>query len=395
MESFFNAVNSVPDDAIFSLFYDYLADKRQCKIDLSRGSYRDAEGNPYLFNTVKLAEQILIEKKYTKEYLAIDGEQNFIHKVTELILGKNCPANTYGAQTVGASSALYLGGAFLKNALNRAIYLSEQTWPPHHLIFKNCGLKIDTYPYFDEESKTINMEKLLSKLKVIPEKSIVLFHGCCHNPTGLSPTKEQWKEISKLMLEKQLFPFFDFSYQGFGDTLDEDAWAIRYFCEQGHEFFIAASFAKNFGLYAERPGLFLYVTPFKERIHPVQTNIKQQIRSVYSNPPAHGGRIVYTILSCDKLKQEWQEELSNLQSRLHEARKTFLDKFAVISSKDLSFMRNQKGMFSYGSFNPQQVLELKNKYGIYILENSRMSITGLNPINTDYFVDCIAKVFDE
>lgn len=393
--SFFSSILLLPDDPILSLPFLMVADPRTKKVNLSVGAYRTSEGKPLVLSTVLKAEETILQKSSDKEYLPIEGIHLFLKKTKELIFGKTQANDTplFTLQTLGGSGALRVGAEFLaREGSNKTIYLPNPSWPNHKLIFKMSGLKVEQYPYYDSVNHVLDFNNLCESIKEMPERSIILLHACCHNPTGIDPTLEQWKEISDLIKKKNLIPFFDFAYQGFGSNLEQDAEVIRYFISQSHEMFIASSNSKNFGLYGERIGALSVITDCNEQAHKIGSHLKQIVRGNYSNPPIHGGLIVATILDDPELFQEWSQELSNMRDRIKAMRQALAAGLLVKGAKNFNFVIQQKGIFSYSGLSQDQVLRLREDHGIYMPLNGRINIAGLNIHNIDYVIEAILAV---
>lgn len=393
----FSHIETLPSDPILELMWAFKRDTRHKKIDLSVGIYYNDQLQLEILKCVKKAEEALLELETDKAYLPIDGHPGFINETKKLLFGENLFNNmgkrVYGAQTVGGTGALRMGGEFLAKTLNTTLYVSDPTWANHVTMFPRAGLKVSTYPYYDFKKHEIAFDKMIEHLKTLPSNSIVLLHGCCHNPTGCDPTKEQWKEISSVMLEKKLIPFFDMAYQGFGDGLEEDAFAVRYFAEQGHEMLVAFSYAKNFGLYAERVGALFFVSENEQQALAASTNIKSLIRSNYSNPPKHGAAIVFYVLNHPALKELWIKELAVMRGRIQRMRLKFCDALCdKNTSKDYRYLNNMKGMFCFTGLERNQVNQLMEVHGLYMLQTGRINITGLNEDNLTDVVEAITKV---
>ena len=321
------------------------------------------------------------------------GLKEYLNETYKLIFGSQPPQHTFMSQTLGGSGALRLAGEFLDSQeINRTIYLPNPTWPNHKLIFKRSGLKIEQYPYFDALNHRLDFAGLCIAIQDMPKNSIILLHGCCHNPTGIDPTMEEWKEIFHLITKHELIPFFDFAYQGFGQSIEQDAEPIRYFASQEKEFFVANSYSKNMGLYGERAGSLIYFSESKEIANKVGSNFKQIIRGSYSNPPRHGAEIVATILQNPGLKSEWMHELANMKERINSMRKALVANLLAKGNQDFSFLNHQKGIFSYCGLTQDQVHLLRQDHGIYMPSDGRINVAGLNWQNMDYVIDAILTV---
>ncbi|HSX12044.1 MAG TPA: amino acid aminotransferase [Rhabdochlamydiaceae bacterium] len=395
--SLFDKVSLAPPDAIFGLVKDFQADSRPNKVNLLVGFFKTETGATPFLLCVKEAEEILLRKEKNKEYLPIDGNPVCIEKIGALLFGealwKKSKAHICGAQTVGGTGALRTLGDFFKREMADEIWISDPTWANHHNIFPQAGLKINKYPYYDRNSHQLLFQEMLDCLSKLQKGSIVLLHSNCHNPTGFDLSAAQWKQLSDLFLQKGLFPFFDVAYQGFGDGLEEDAFAVRYFLERGHELAVAYSCAKNFSLYGERVGaLYLADGSTKNRDN-IQSQIKSIIRANYSNPSIHGAAIVAEILSAPELTKKWHQDLKEMRERISKMREQFV---TALSAKKipyaLEFMRRSKGLFCYTGLKKQHVDKLISQFGIYLPSDGRINVTGLNQSNLDYVVNAIAEV---
>lgn len=395
--SFFDTIETVPEDPIFSVQAEYSASTHPKKVNLGIGAYRDADGKPFVFTAVTKAEHLLLEQNLNKEYLPIAGNADFIKKTAELIFGKNHPKlhdhSIFGAQTVGGTAALRVAAEFFSKDHSRVIYLPNPTWANHKLIFSHAKLKADYYPYYNFMSASLDFHELCTRLSKIEPGHIVLLHGTSHNPTGLNPSLDQWKEISQLMLVRGLIPLVDIAYQGFGVSVEEDAKMVRLFVQEGHEMLVTYTFAKNMGLYGERTGAIFAVTKNAESGQKIGGHLKQIIRSMYSNPPLHGSRIVSTVLGNDSLRADWETELNNMRERVYEMRKAFVGSL-LSKGRDDSFnflTKAQTGLFAYTGLTNDKVQRLKNQFGIFMPEG-RINLAGLNWNNLDYVVDAILSV---
>lgn len=387
-----------PDDPIFGLFAAFNADLRPHKVNLSVGVYKNADGGDQVLSCVKSAEAILSAKKLGKEYPPLLGNPLLINEGLKLVFGDDAPclaaARVAGAQTLGGTGALRIGAEFLtRSGISKTIYLSDPTWQNHKAIFTSAGMKVDAYSYYDTLNNALNFPALCQAIRQIPPGSVLLLQPCCHNPTGISPTLEQWRELSQLIKHQQVLPFFDFAYQGFDTGIQNDAAAIRLFAAEGHELLVASSFSKNFGLYGERVGTLSILTADETVKNRVSSLLKQIVRGSYSMPPLHGGRIVAEILSTPELKQEWEQELANMRERISEMRKTLVaGLMAGGADGAFDFMTHQAGMFSFCGLNTDQVQRLRQEFGIYMPGNGRINIAGLNGYNMEYVVQSILSV---
>lgn len=387
------------EDPILGLGVAFQKELRPNKINLGIGAYKTGEGSSLVLPSVREAERLLLEQKLDKEYLPIEGDAAFLKQALGLVFGDGAPVvqseRATIVQTIGATSALRLAGEYLALERQRDSYISDPTWSNHRALLGRPGLKIKTYPYFHPTKRLLDFEGLCAAIDTMEPGSVVLMHGCCHNPTGVDPTVDQWKELSARIQTRNLFPFFDLAYHGFGHGLQEDAFPVRMFAEQGHEMFVAYSFSKNFGLYGERVGALIAVCSDKTVTQKVQRQLKTLIRAAYSNPPLHGGRIVSTVLQSPHLRKQWEEELSQMRQRIREMRQALVDNLQAKTGRDLTFMRSQNGLFSYGLLQAHHVNQLRETYGIYMPTSGRINVAGLHPRNLEAVVNALLTVLGE
>lgn len=396
---FFHDILEAQPDPIFGLNEAFHADVRPNKVDLIIGIYKDLELHAKLMPSVMKAKSLAIPQDLQADYLPLDGLPDFCEQIGMLIFGekswKENHSRIYSAQTIGGTGALQVGGQFLSQEISKSIAVSSPTWPNHRSIFERAGCKVDTYAYYCREKHAIEFDVLSDSLKKLPEKSVVLLHTVCHNPTGCDLSLEQWKEMSRIIRSKNLLPFFDFAYHGLGEGLEKDRQAIEIFVQDGHEMLVAYSCAKNFSLYCQRVGALFAVSENAAVKLRIGSQIKKIIRSLYSNPPAHGVRIATALLHDPVLKEEWKKELVTMRHRVAVIRESFVERLSKKSKKvDFGFLRSHKGMFSFMDLDKSQVQQLIQRFGIYLLDNGRISLTGLNEKNIDYVVDGVAEVCD-
>jgi len=395
---FFDQVAREAADPILGLNAAFAADSRPSKVNLGVGAYKTAELKPMVLSSVKKAEERLYSLDLNKEYLPITGDTVFVDHILDLIFGENsmlkAEERIFGAQSLGGTGALYIGGAFLLQEVTKTIYLSDPTWANHRPLFDRIGFNIEQYPYYNRKDSTLDFDHLKESIKAMPSGSVILLHACCHNPTGLDPTFEQWQEISSLLKQQGIIPFFDFAYQGFGVGVEEDARVVRFFVQEGHEMLVAYSCSKCFGLYGERVGALFIVSRNKEITEKVSSKVKKIIRTNYSNPPFHGAQIVKMILGVEELKHEWLAELNNMRERVVQMRKTLASGLLAKSrNRDFSFLNKQNGMFSFSGLRKDDVERLIVEYGIYMPNSGRINVAGLSLHNIDYVVDAILYSF--
>lgn len=395
--SFFDTTTLLPEDPILSLPIAFNADPRPSKVNLGIGSYKDANGQSLVLSCVKKAEAILVQQEPNKEYLPIEGSPSYIKAASTLIFSEpilnKYQGGFFGAQALGGTGALRLGGEFLSQETSKSIFVPTPSWPNHKVIFTRAGMKVHHYRYYDEHRREIDFEGLCEDIKNMPPGSTILLHVCCHNPTGFDLSKEQWHIVSALLKKQKVIPFFDLAYQGFKESIDEDAYPVRLFASDEHELLVANSFSKNFGLYGERVGTLCLLTLHQEATKKVGSQIKQLIRGNFSNPPRHGAKIVTEILESPYLKSEWLKELSNMNDRIKAMRNAlFVGLQAKSTDRDWNFIRLQKGFFSFCGLNSEQVHMMTQKFAIYLPRDGRINVAGLNENNIEYVIDAIAQV---
>ncbi|KAG5653061.1 Aspartate aminotransferase, mitochondrial [Sphagnurus paluster] len=396
--STWSAVPAGPPDPILGVTEAFKADKDPRKINLGVGAYRDGNGKPYVLESVQKAEKLLTISKPDKEYLPITGLADFTKRAALLAYGADSVPLNQGAvavtQSISGTGALRIGGAFLARHYphSKVIYLPVPSWGNHTPIFRDSGLEVRGYRYFDKKTVGLDFEGLKADLRAAPEQSIVLLHACAHNPTGVDPTQVQWAEISDIVKERKLFPFFDMAYQGFasGDTA-RDAFAVRHFVAEGHQIALAQSFAKNMGLYGERVGAFSLVTADAAEKARVDSQMKIVIRPMYSNPPIHGALVANAILGDTALYDQWESEVKGMADRIISMR----EKLYGMLTHDLKtpgewgHIKSQIGMFSFTGLNPAQTKVLAEKAHVYMTADGRISMAGLNANNIEYFATSV------
>jgi len=394
----FESLSLAPPDALFGLNEAFKADPNPEKINLVVGVYKDEEGLTPILSSVKKAEARILEKQTTKGYLPISGSPVYAQAVQGLLLGDDHSLITQKkiqtAHTPGGTGGLRVGADFLKKICPEAsVWLSNPTWANHKAIFQSAGYETKDYPYYDKENQCLGFDSFLKALSLIPSGDIVLLHVCCHNPTGVDPTREQWKQIADVAEVAGWFPFFDFAYQGFGESVEADRYPLELFAEKELEFVISASFSKNMGLYNERTGSFSVVAQTTEAAASAFSYVKTAIRSNYSNPSSHGGAIVEEVLTDQDLRAEWTGELDAMRERIKYLRATLVEGLKARGiDRDFSFIQEQNGMFSFSGLNPEQVKTLKESHSIYVAGSGRINVAGINQKNLDPLCDAIAAV---
>lgn len=394
----FENIAAAPADPILGLADLFRADDRTNKINLGIGVYKDETGKTPVLTSVKKAEQFLLENETTKNYLSIDGIADFARCTQELLFGKGSAMisdkRAQTAQTPGGTGGLRVAADFLANNTSaKRIWVSNPSWPNHKNVFTAAGLEVCEYNYYDAASHQLDFAGLLASLQQAQAGDVVLFHGCCHNPTGIDPTKEQWQQLADLSLEKGWLPLFDFAYQGFARGLEEDAEGLRIFAASHKELIVASSYSKNFGLYNERVGAFTLVAADAASADTAFSQVKATIRANYSNPPAHGAAVVATILSDETLRTLWEHELTAMRERIQRMRQLFVNTLQEKGAdRDFSFIIKQNGMFSFSGLSKEQVIRLREEFGVYAVNSGRVNVAGMTPDNMAPLCEAIVAV---
>lgn len=390
-----------PPDAILGVTEAFKRDQDPRKINLGVGAYRDENGKPYVLPSVRKAEELVISKGGDKEYLPITGLADFTKNAAKLAYGSDSAPLKEDriaiTQSISGTGALRIGGAVLQRHYPNAktIYLPTPSWGNHTPIFKDSGLEVKQYRYYDKNTVGLDLKGMLEDIKAAPDKSIILLHACAHNPTGVDPTKEDWKQISDAIKEKEHFPFFDMAYQGFASgDIDRDAYAVRQFVKEGHQIALSQSFAKNMGLYGERVGAFSLVCADAEEKARVDSQVKIIVRPLYSNPPVHGARIAGSILADQGLYNQWLGEVKGMADRINgmraELKSLLVDDLGNKNNWD--HITNQIGMFAFLGISPQQVEKLINEHHVYLTKDGRISVAGITPHNIKHLAESLHKV---
>ena len=396
----FETLERLPPDAIIGIMALFRADQSAKKIDLSVGVYQDDEGNTPILESVRRAEQEMLAAQSTKSYVAITGNAGFNAGMQSLIFGENHAVIADGrvatVQAPGGSGALCVAGHLLHRARpDTHVHLSDPSWPNHLPLLKLSGLHLEQYPYYDFDSHHIDFEAMVESVERMRRGDVLLLHGCCHNPSGADLSREQWHVIAELCLRKKVLPFIDLAYQGLSEGLEEDAYGVRLVAEHVPELIVAASCSKNFGLYRERVGSVSVVARDQESRDTILTNLSSVARGLYSMPPDHGAAIVDRVLHDAELSALWKSEVTAIRDRINGLRALFVEKLAARgTSRDFSFIANERGMFSFLGISREQIVRLREAFHVYMLESSRVNIAGINSSNVDYIVDSIAAVLD-
>ncbi|QIO08906.1 amino acid aminotransferase [Acinetobacter lanii] len=394
----FQHVDPYAGDPILSLMEEFSKDERTEKVNLSIGLYYNEDNIVPQLNAVKQAHQnIAAGNDKVKLYLPMDGLKSYNDATQALVLGENSQARKDGRavtiQTLGGSGALKVGADFIKKYFPESdIWVSQPTWDNHIAIFNGAGVQSHFYPYFDATTNGVNVPAMLEELNKLPAKAVVLLHPCCHNPTGADLTPAEWDQVIEVLKARDLLPFLDIAYQGFGQGLEEDAYLIHALDKSGMNFIVSNSFSKIFSLYGERVGGLTFVCDDKETAQKVLGQLKATVRRIYSSPATTGALLVNNVLNDTALTAQWQEELKEMRERIIKMRQLLEQKLsAELPERDFSYLVKQQGMFSYTGLTAEQVDILKEKYGIYLVRSGRMCAAGLNLNN----IDTVAKAFAE
>ena len=394
----FESLKPVGMDPILGLMAAFRADTRATKIDLGVGVYQDDRGRTPVMASVKEAEAQLMELETTKSYQGIAGDPEYNQRILQLLFGAGHSILDSGRiktiQAPGGSGALRVGAEVIQRARPGAkLWVGVPTWPNHIPLLGGAGFEIVEYPYYNLSSHQIDTDSMMDALRQVPAGDMVLLHGCCHNPTGADLSNQQWDQIADLALECGFIPYIDTAYQGLGDGLDEDVYGVRMMADRLPELVIASSCSKNFGLYRERTGSITFITETPEQADIVAAQAMSVARQIYSMPPAHGALLVSLILGDKQLRANWEEELTEVRTRIQSMRSLLADNIQQNAAGiDFSHIKQQKGMFSFLGLNTAQLDQLREEFGIYIVSSSRVNLAGINSSNIDYLSDSIISV---
>ena len=396
--SFFSHLERYAGDPILSLNDAYQKDPRRDKINLSIGIYFDDAGRIPVLDCVHQAEAQMLAEGGAKPYLPIEGSGAMRSAVQQLLLGAGHEAVASGRvatlQTVGSSGGLKVGADFISRWLpGSALWVSDPSWDNHRAMFEGAGLTVHTYPYFDDQTGGLKFSDMLATLQTLPPRSVVLLHACCHNPTGVDLTREQWAQLIPVLRQRQLLPYLDLAYQGYGDGIEEDAFAVRALASAGLTFFIANSFSKSMSLYGERAGALSVVCADAAEAELVLGQMKATVRRNYSSPGIHAAGVVSRVLTQPALRQSWEADVAAMRERILAMRKSL---HSVLSAKlpgrDFGYFLSQRGMFSYTGLSAAQVDRLREEFGVYLVRSGRLCLSGLNTGNVDATAVAIASV---
>ena len=396
--SLFSSVEMAPRDPILGLNEQFNADTNPAKVNLGVGVYFDDNGKLPLLQCVQAAEKTMMEKPTARGYLPIDGIVAYDNAVKGLVFGADSEPVSSGrvatVQAIGGTGGLKIGADFLKRLTPHAkVLISDPSWENHRALFNNAGFEVDTYAYYDAAKRGVNVEGFLASLNAAAPGTIVVLHACCHNPTGYDISPAQWDQVIAVVKAKELTPFLDMAYQGFGYGIAEDGAVIQKFVAAGLNFFVSTSFSKSFSLYGERVGGLSVLCKDKEEAGRVLSQLKIVIRTNYSNPPTHGGAVVAAVLNNPELRALWEKELGEMRVRIKAMRQKLVDGLKAAGVKqDMSFITTQIGMFSYSGLTKDQMVRLRTEFGVYGTDTGRMCVAALNSKNIDYVCASIAKV---
>jgi aromatic-amino-acid transaminase len=398
--SLFNAVEMAPRDPILGLTEQFVADTNPRKVNLGVGVYYDDNGKLPLLECVQKAEEKMMAAHAARGYLPIDGIAAYDAAVKILVFGADSEPVKSGrvatVQALGGTGGLRVGADFLKKLDPAAkVLISDPSWENHRALFTQAGYTVETYPYYDAARRGINFDGMLTALTTAPAGTVVVLHACCHNPTGYDLTPAQWDQVVAAVKARKLVAFLDMAYQGFGEGITEDGMAVRKFVASGEDFLVSTSFSKSLSLYGERVGALSILCQNKDEAARVLSQLKIVIRTNYSNPPTHGGQVAATILNTPELRALWEQELAGMRVRIKQMRSALVEKLKAKGVKrDFGFITQQVGMFSYSGLAKEQMVRLRNEFGIYGLDSGRICVAALNTKNLDYVTESIAKVVE-
>jgi len=396
--SMFSAVEMAPRDPILGLNEQFAADSNPKKVNLGVGVYYDDNGKLPLLACVQKAEQAMMEKPSARGYLPIDGIAVYDSAVQTLVFGPQSPSvqakRVATVQCLGGTGGLKVGADFLKRLnLQAKVLISDPSWENHKALFTQAGFEVQAYPYYDAQALGVDFPKMLASLAAADPGTIVVLHACCHNPTGYDITTSQWKQVVETVKAKGLTAFLDMAYQGFGHGIAEDGAVIDLFVQAGLSFFVATSFSKSFSLYGERVGALSVHCETADEAAKVLSQLKIAIRTNYSNPPIHGGSVVAAVLNNPEWRSQWEGELAEMRVRIKEMRQKLVEGLKAAGvQRDMGFITQQIGMFSYSGLSKDQMVRLRNEFGVYGTDTGRMCVAALNSKNIDYVCASIAKV---
>ena len=394
----FERVELAPRDPILGLNEAFAADPRPNKVNLGVGVYYDGAGRIPVLQAIREAERARLEAASPRGYLPIEGIQAYDAAVQRLLFGETSPLIKEGrlvtAQALGGTGGLKIGADLLRRIQPGAtVLISDPSWENHRALFEGAGFTVKTYPYYEPGTHGLDFTGMQAALNAAGPDTIVVLHACCHNPTGVDLSSEQWQTVVRIARARQFIAFLDLAYQGFGDGIEADGLAVRLFADADIPFFVSSSFSKSFSLYGERVGALTIVASNRDEAARVLSQLKQVIRANYSTPPTHGGSVIAAVLTDARLRALWERELAEMRERIKQMRSRFVEGLKARGvAQDVSFILRQRGMFSYSGLSPAQVERLKNEFAIYAVASGRICIAALNPNNIDYVLDAVAAV---
>ncbi len=391
----FESIQAAPADAILGLIHEHKNDPRPEKVDLGVGVFRTAEGETPVLDVVKQAERQLVDTQDSKAYIGTAGDPGFNAAMQALTFGDSGEAERlFTIQTPGGSGSLRVAASLILRAREGArVWVSEPTWANHIPLLGGAGLTLEGYPYYDTGKHVVRIDAMLDALRRVPPGDLVLLHACCHNPSGLDPTEDEWRAITDVIVERELVPFIDMAYQGFATGLDADAFAVRYMADRVPEMIVCNSCSKNFGLYRDRVGTLSVLAADEKTRDIAYSQVNNVVRTIYSVPPDHGAVVVSMILKDRELRAAWRVELAEMRGRLREMRVLLNDALRERAPQhDFSHLVRAAGMFCFLGVTPAQVERLKKEYGVYMVSSSRINIAGITAHNVNYLADSIAAV---
>ena len=396
--SLFAAVEMAPRDPILGLNEQFNADTNPNKVNLGVGVYYDENGKLPLLHCVLAAEKQMMEAPKARGYLPIDGIAAYDAAVQSLVFGAGSEPvkgkRVATVQALGGTGGLKVGADFLKKVRpDSKVLISDPSWENHRALFTQAGFKVEAYPYYNAAKRGIDFDGMLTALNAATEGTIVVLHACCHNPTGYDLAPAQWDQVIAVVKRRNLVPFLDMAYQGFGQGIAEDGAVIQKFVAAGMDFFVSTSFSKSFSLYGERVGALSVLCASAEEAQRVLSQLKMLIRTNYSNPPTHGAQVVATVLNTPALRAQWEEELAGMRTRIKKMRHALVAKLKAAGVKqDFGFMTDQVGMFSYSGLTKDQMQRLRSEFGVYGIDSGRICVAALNDRNIDHVAKAIAAV---
>jgi aromatic-amino-acid transaminase len=394
----FEHVEPYPGDPILSLNEAFQRDARPGKINLSIGIYFDDDGRIPVLDAVQRAERRIVEAGGAKSYLPMEGDAAMRAEVQKLLFGAEHAAlrerRVATIQSIGSSGSLRVGADFIRRYFpDSGVWMSDPTWDNHRAMFEGAGLAVHTYPYYDAATGGLRFDAMLDAIRALPRRSVVLLHACCHNPTGVDLTRAQWQQLIPVLAERELLPYLDLAYQGYGDGIAEDAWAPRALADAGVSFFIANSFSKSMSVYGERCGALSVVCPDAEQAERVLGQLKATVRRNYSSPPIFGGQLVARVLGEADLRASWEADVRAMRERIVAMRRALHDVLAAkLPARDFGYFLTQRGMFSYTGLSAAQVDTLRERHGVYLVRSGRMCVAGLNTKNVEATAVAVAAV---